>query len=69
MKSISGKKLGKVVEKLGWKLKRIKGSHYIYSLPGSAKILVIPVHGNRDLPPGTLKGILKDANLTEDDLP
>jgi predicted RNA binding protein YcfA (HicA-like mRNA interferase family) len=69
MKSISGKKLCKVVENLGWELKRIKGSHHIYSLPDSVKILVIPVHGNRDLPPGTLKGILKDANLTEDDLP
>ncbi|MGB5714126.1 MAG: type II toxin-antitoxin system HicA family toxin [Waterburya sp.] len=69
MKSISGKKLCKVVEKLGWELKRIRGSHHIYSLPGSVKILVIPVHGNRDLPAGTLKGILKDANLTEDDLP
>ncbi|WP_428977181.1 type II toxin-antitoxin system HicA family toxin [Microcystis aeruginosa] len=28
MKSISGKKLCKVLEKLGWILVRIKGSHY-----------------------------------------
>ncbi|NES80092.1 MAG: addiction module toxin, HicA family [Moorea sp. SIO2B7] len=31
-------------------------------------ILVIPVHGNRDLPRGTLNGILKDIELTEDDI-
>jgi len=31
-------------------------------------ILSIPVHGNKDLPIGTLKSILKDAGLTEDDL-
>ncbi|MBD1824706.1 type II toxin-antitoxin system HicA family toxin [Cyanobacteria bacterium FACHB-DQ100] len=31
-------------------------------------ILSIPVHGNRDLPKGTLKSILKDADLTEEDL-
>jgi predicted RNA binding protein YcfA (HicA-like mRNA interferase family) len=31
-------------------------------------ILSIPVHSNRDLPIGTLKSIMKDANLTEDDL-
>ncbi|MCU0548294.1 MAG: type II toxin-antitoxin system HicA family toxin [Leptolyngbya sp. Prado105] len=28
----------------------------------------MPVHGNRDLPKGTLRSILKDADLTEDDL-
>ncbi|WP_229550099.1 type II toxin-antitoxin system HicA family toxin [Nostoc sp. CHAB 5836] len=31
-------------------------------------ILSIPVHGNRDLPIGTLKGLLKDAGLTEEDI-
>ena len=68
MKSISGKKLCKVVEKFGWTLSRVKGSHHIYTKEGVSKIIVIPVHGNRDLPAGTLKGILKDAGLTEDDI-
>lgn len=31
-------------------------------------MLMIPVHGNRDLPIGTLKGIMKDAELSEEDL-
>jgi predicted RNA binding protein YcfA (HicA-like mRNA interferase family) len=31
-------------------------------------ILSIPIHGNKDLPIVTLKSILKDADLTEDDL-
>ncbi|AMA10679.1 type II toxin-antitoxin system HicA family toxin [Picosynechococcus sp. PCC 73109] len=69
MKSISGKKLCKVLNNLGWQLKRIKGSHHIYSNSETHKILVIPVHGNKDLPAGTLKNILRDANLTEADLP
>lgn len=68
MKSISGKKLCKIIEKVGWRLKRVKGSHHIYTKEKSSVILIIPVHGNRDLPIGTLKGILKDAGLTEDDL-
>ena len=68
MKSISGKKLCKVVEKSGWILVRVKGSHYIYTKEDVSKIIVIPVHGNRDLPTGTLRGILKDAELTEDDI-
>lgn len=68
MKSISGKKLCKVVEKFGWTLARVKGSHHIYTKENIAKIVVIPVHGNRDLPIGTLRGILKDTELTEDDI-
>ncbi len=68
MKSISGKKLCKIVEKLGWQLKRVTGSHHIYTKENKEAILVIPVHGNRDLPIGTLKQIMKDADLTENDL-
>jgi len=66
MKSVSGKALCKVVERCGWNLKRITGSHHIYSKGGT--IISIPVHGNRDLPTGTLKSIMKDADLTEKDL-
>lgn len=68
MKSISGQKLCKVVEKLGWTLSRVKGSHHIYTKENTSKIVVIPVHGNRDLPTGTLSGVLRDAELTEDDI-
>jgi hypothetical protein len=49
-------------------LVRIKESHYIYSKENVSAIVVIPIHGNRDLPMGTLKGILKDSGLTEDDI-
>ena len=68
MKSVSGKALCKVVEHGGWELKRVTGSHYIYTKQGSEVILSIPVHGNRDLPTGTLKSIMKDAGLSENDL-
>jgi predicted RNA binding protein YcfA (HicA-like mRNA interferase family) len=68
MKSISGKALCKIVERNGWILKRVTGSHHIYAKKGVSVIISIPVHGNRDLPSGTLRGILKDADLTEKDL-
>lgn len=68
MKSISGKQLCKIVEANGWQLKRIKGSHHIFIKEDVEAIVVIPVHSNRDLPIGTLKSILKDAELTEEDL-
>jgi predicted RNA binding protein YcfA (HicA-like mRNA interferase family) len=68
VKSISGKALCKVVERKGWLLKRVTGSHHIYAKKGVSVILSIPVHSNRDLPIGTLRNLLKDAGLTEDDL-
>ena len=36
MKAVSGKKLGKIVEKKGWVLKKITGSHYIYQRIGES---------------------------------
>lgn len=66
MKAISGKKLCNIVERNGWVLKRVTGSHHIYAKGGA--ILSIPVHSNRDLPTGTLKSIMNDAGLMEEDL-
>jgi predicted RNA binding protein YcfA (HicA-like mRNA interferase family) len=68
MKAVSGKMLCKIVERNGWELKRISGSHHIYIKDCIDAILSIPVHSNRDLPIGTLRSIMKDAELTEDDL-
>jgi predicted RNA binding protein YcfA (HicA-like mRNA interferase family) len=68
MKAVSGKMLCKIVERNAWELKRISGSHHIYIKDGIDAILSIPVHSNRDLPIGTLRSIMKDAELTEDDL-
>ena len=68
MKSISGKKLCKIIEKKGWILKKITGSHHIYEKTNQNKIISIPVHRNQDLKLGTLKSIMKIAQLSEDDL-
>ena len=68
MKSVSGKKLCKIVEHEGWILTKITGSHHIYEKPEVGKILSIPVHSNKDLKIGTLKALMKIAELTEKDL-
>ena len=68
MKSISGKRFCRLLEKHGWVLERIHGSHHIYARPGDRTILTVPVHGNKDLKKGTLHKLLKDSGLTEDNL-
>lgn len=68
MKAISGKELVKLLEKHGWVLLRVQGSHHIYGKKDSYTRLSVPIHGNQTLKIGLLKHLLKMAGLTENDL-
>ena len=68
MKSVSGKDFCKVLERNGWELARINGSHHIYKKEGEFALPTVPVHGNADLKPGLIATLLKAAKLTEGDL-
>lgn len=68
MKSVSCKELAKVLERNGWSLLRIKGSHHIYGKQGSVVRISIPMHGNAALKTGLVKHLLKMAELKESDL-
>lgn len=68
MKTVSGKRMCRILESQGWTLARTRGSHHIYKHSESRRIVVVPVHGNQDLKPGTQRGIMKDADLSEADL-
>ena len=69
MKSISGKELAGLLERNGWVLLRVKGSHHIYGKQGSMVRISIPIHGKKPLKIGLLKQILGLAGLSESDLP
>ena len=68
MKALSGKELTRIVERHGWQLLRVHGSHHIYGKPGSVVRLSIPVHGTKPLKVGLLKHLLKMAGLEEGDI-
>lgn len=68
MKVISGKQMCLVLEQRGWTLARVNGSHHIYRDAATGRRVVVSVHGNHDLKPGTQRGIMRDAGLTDDDL-
>lgn len=36
----------------GFVFKRSKGSHHLYYNPVSEKTVIVPVHGNKDIPKG-----------------
>jgi predicted RNA binding protein YcfA (HicA-like mRNA interferase family) len=65
MKSVSGKELARVLERHGWQLLRIRGSHHIFGKTGSIVRLSVPIHGNKPLKMGLLKHLLKMAGLGE----
>ena len=65
MKPISGKVLTTILERHGWTLLRVHGSHHIYGKPGSVVRLSVPIHGNQPLKLGLLKYLLKMAGLGE----
>lgn len=68
MKTVSGKALKRALERRGWSLRRVHGSHHIYGRDDSVVRLSVPVHGNKPLKAGLLAHLLKQAGLTEDDL-
>lgn len=67
MKSVSGRRLARIVERHGWTLLRVQGSHHIYGKPGSVVRLSIPIHGSKSLKIGLLRHLLKMAGLSEED--
>jgi len=68
MKAVSGKDFAKTLERHGWSLMRIKGSHHIYGKAGSEVRISVPIHGNQALKTGLLRHFMKMSGLTEADL-
>ncbi|HZO44324.1 MAG TPA: type II toxin-antitoxin system HicA family toxin [Xanthobacteraceae bacterium] len=67
MKVVSGREFARIVERRGWRLLRVAGSHHIYGKQGSVVRLSIPIHGNRPLKTGLLRHLAKLAEV-EDEL-
>jgi predicted RNA binding protein YcfA (HicA-like mRNA interferase family) len=64
--SVSGAKVVKALESVGFTVARINGSHRIMRHPDGRSVAV-PVHGNKDLLKGTLRGILTSVGMTPDE--
>ena len=68
MKSVTGKEFARILEKHGWTLLRINGSHHIYGREGRIERISIPIHAGKQLKTGLLNHLLKTAGLTEEDI-
>ena len=68
MKSVSGRDFARIIERRGWTLLRINGSHHIYGRTGSIVRLSIPIHGSKPLKAGLLRHLAKLADISNEDL-
>ncbi|MBN9303769.1 MAG: hypothetical protein BGO82_15465 [Devosia sp. 67-54] len=64
MTPLSGLQFAKLLERNGWRLLRVNGSHHIYGKAGVDARLSVPVHGNEPLKLGLMRHLAKLAQLT-----
>ena len=61
---ISGKELVKLLERVGFKVIRVNGSHHRLK-HADGRITTVPVHKNDDLPKGLLRKIVREDLMLE----
>ena len=64
---ITPQQLIKALRRIGFEIDHQRGSHVVLRHLLDHRMVVIPMHG-RDIPKGTLKGMLKDIGLDTDEL-
>ncbi|MEB3309296.1 MAG: type II toxin-antitoxin system HicA family toxin [Snowella sp.] len=63
--TVKAKEFIKVIEQLGFYFDRQKGSHAVYKNDDGLRV-VIPIHSNKDLKPGTLRGMIQDVGMDKE---
>ena len=66
-KRITGKQLVRALRKAGFVVIRILGSHHRLRHP-DGRVTTVPVHAGETIGPGLLGQILRDCDLTHDQL-
>lgn len=67
MPIVKSKELIRALERLGFsRHHKSRGSHIVMAHSDGRRV-VVPVHSGKDLPKGTLFGIIKDLNISKED--
>ena len=62
---VNGSRVVRALTKEGFVLDRIVGSHHVFIYPANPmRTVTVPVHAGRDLKPGTLRAIIRQAGFT-----
>ena len=65
---VNGLELVRDLQTIGFVSKRQKGSHLHLFRESDKRRVTVPIHKGKVIPIGTLKSILKDADMTVDQL-
>ena len=65
--TVTGARLVKALQAAGFDLTSIRGSHHRLKHP-DGRATTVPVHAGKDVPKGTLRSVLRDADLSAEDL-
>ena len=65
--SLTGKELLAILSKAGFQVLRIKGSHH-FLRHADGRSTVVPIHAGESIGPGLLLRILRDCDLTREQL-
>jgi len=62
---VNGRRVIQALRRAGFVVDRIVGSHHVLAYPGDpTRTVTVPVHSGRDLKPGTLRAIIRQAGFT-----
>lgn len=64
----TGKEVLQALLRGGFYLSHTRGSHHYLRKSGQSGLVIVPVHGNRVVPKGTLRSILRQGDLTAEQL-
>ena len=64
---LKGKEVVRILEKIGFEVVRTRGSH-VFLKHQDGRVTTVPVHSGETLGPGLLRAILRDVELTVEDL-
>jgi predicted RNA binding protein YcfA (HicA-like mRNA interferase family) len=63
--AVSGRRVIRALTSAGFIVDRIVGSHHVLVYPADpTRTVTVPVHSGRDLMPGTLRAIIRQAGFT-----
>jgi len=65
--SYKGEQVVKAFQRAGWRISRQRSSHIILEKEGHEATLSIPVHKGKNVKRGTLRDLIKDANMDVDE--
>jgi len=65
--SLTGKEVVSLLKKVGFIVERQRGSHVLLK-HGDGRATVVPIHSGEAIGPGLLSKILRDVEMTKDEL-